>query len=73
MRKTRILSPEEIAALLACPCIKPRQAEAVFRINRNRLYMMMNDGSLPYVRVGASRLIRTAHLQALTTPKVAAG
>jgi hypothetical protein len=55
---------------------KPRKSlgshgEAIFGINRNRLYTMMSDGSLLYVQLGASRLIRTADLHALTTPKAA--
>lgn len=72
MRKTRLLSPPEILAALTCPVMKPRVAEQVFRINRNRLYEMMADGTLPFVQLGASRLIRTELLQKLTTPAEAA-
>lgn len=72
MRKTRPLSEDEINELLACPVMRVRQAERVFKLNRNRLYAMMADGSLPYVQLGASRLIRTEILQKITTPGVAA-
>ncbi|MFZ3327557.1 MAG: hypothetical protein WA231_17480 [Methylocella sp.] len=72
MRKTRLLSQAEVNELLACPVMRVRQAERVFKVNRNRLYAMMADGTLPYVQLGASRLIRTATLQALTTPVEAA-
>jgi excisionase family DNA binding protein len=69
------LTNAEILALRACPCLKVREAEQVFRINRNRLYRLMADGSLPFVQLGTVRLIRTEALESLTTPpktKVAA-
>jgi excisionase family DNA binding protein len=72
MRKVRLLSPEEIKQLLACPVMKPRQASLVFGINRNKLYRMMGDGTLPFVQLGQSRLIRTEILQSITTPPQAA-
>jgi excisionase family DNA binding protein len=65
----RALTAAEITALLACPVMRVRQAEAVFKINRNRLYAMMADGSLPFVMIGSSRLIRTETLQNMTTPQ----
>lgn len=73
MRKTRLLSQDEVNELLACPVMRVSQAERVFKLNRNRLYAMMKDGSLPYVQLGASRLIRTELLQKLTTPRITAG
>ena len=42
----RTLTAAEITALLACPVMRVRQAEAIFKINRNRLYEMMREGTL---------------------------
>jgi hypothetical protein len=53
-------------------CMKPRVAEAVFSVNRNKLYSLMATGELPYRQIGASRYIQTADLHKLTRPKVAA-
>jgi excisionase family DNA binding protein len=68
----RLLLAEERAALLACPCVKTRQAEQLYNINRNKLYALMKGGELPFTMVGTIRLIRNADLQRLITPKIAA-
>jgi excisionase family DNA binding protein len=68
----RFLSADERAALMACPCLRTRQAEVLFNINRNALYRLMREGELPYTMVGTVRLIRVADLQRLITPKIPA-
>jgi excisionase family DNA binding protein len=40
------------------------EAAEMLSIGRTRLYELMNDGTLPYVHVGASRRLRTTDLEA---------
>lgn len=73
MSKKRVpLTPERIAQLRACACIKVHDAEVVYGIGRQRLYDFMKDGRVKFVKIGASTLLRVDSLEALVYPVEAA-
>jgi hypothetical protein len=59
----RQLSAEEIRALRESPCMRVREAEQVYRFNRNKIYAWMRDGTLSFVTVGDVQMPRTESLE----------
>jgi excisionase family DNA binding protein len=45
--------------------MRVRDAVACTNVNRNRIYRLMADGALPFVKVGSVRLIPTEALRRL--------
>jgi excisionase family DNA binding protein len=44
--------------------LSPRHAAEWLDVSRSRVYTLMADGTLPYVRIGSQRRIRVAELEA---------
>ena len=59
----RCLSPEEIRGLRESPCMRVREAEQVYRFNRNKIYAWMRNGTLSFAQVGDVRMPHTASLE----------
>jgi len=69
----KFLSGPEIEAARACPVMRVRTAEAIYPLNRNKIYKKMREGTLPFVIIDGRPHPTTAGLEALCTPpKVAA-
>ncbi len=49
-----------------------REVAETLRISRSKVYLLMNDGDLPSVRIGSRRLVRRGDLEAFITGLVAA-
>jgi hypothetical protein len=62
MPKRKPLTPERIAQLRACPVMHVHEAQQIYGLGRNRLYDLMNDGTLPFTKVGVSTLLSTPGL-----------
>lgn len=69
MSKRKPLTPERIVQLRACPVMHVHEAQQIYGIGRNRLYDLMHDGTLPFVKLGVSTLLRTDGLEALVKPE----
>jgi hypothetical protein len=63
MSKRIPLTPERIAQLRACPVMHVHEAQIVYNIGRNRLYAYMQDGSLPFKKLGNSTLLSVEALE----------
>lgn len=50
MSKRKQLTPERIAQLRACPVMHVHEAQQIYGLGRNRLYDLMNDGTLPFTK-----------------------
>jgi hypothetical protein len=69
MSKRIPLTPERIAQLRACPVMHVHEAQIVYNIGRNRLYAYMQDGSLPFKKLGNSTLLSVEALETLVRPE----
>jgi hypothetical protein len=72
MSKRIPLTPERIALLRSCPAMHIHDATVIYNIGRNRLYAYMQDGSLPFKKLGNSTLLSVEGLEALVRPDVMA-
>jgi excisionase family DNA binding protein len=49
-----------------------REVAEALRISRSKVYLLMNDGDLPSVRIGSRRLVRRSDLEAFVNALAAA-
>jgi len=59
------MTPERIAQLRACPVMAIADAKEIYGIGRNKIYILMHSGQLPFKKIGNSTLLSTAGLEAL--------
>ena len=65
MPRRRPMTPERIAQLRACPVMAISDATQIYGIGRNKVYMLMHAGRLPFKKIGNSTLLSVAGLEAL--------
>jgi predicted DNA-binding transcriptional regulator AlpA len=67
-RKPIPLTAERVQMLRACPSMRVYDAIEIYGLGRNSLYRLMNEGTLPYRKLGGVTLLSTEGLEALVAP-----